>query len=82
MKNQYEQHLNAAALQEMGVPTVKSLKPKYEPIITDWLHHGETVAVNYPDQTQQIINQLVADYKSGINTAWNIDQQFDLKSPF
>ncbi|SPZ85418.1 Uncharacterised protein [Sphingobacterium multivorum] len=28
MKNQYEQHLNAASLEEMGVPVISSLKQK------------------------------------------------------
>lgn len=59
MKNQYEQHLNAAALQAMGVPVIKSLKPKNESIIANWLLNGEPVAVNYPNKTQEIVDQLV-----------------------
>ncbi|WP_294818593.1 glycosyltransferase family protein [uncultured Flavobacterium sp.] len=59
MKNQYEQHLNAAALRAMGVPVVRSLKPKHEPIILEWLEQDTRVAVNYPDITQQIIDMVV-----------------------
>jgi uncharacterized protein (TIGR00661 family) len=62
MKNQYEQQLNAAALKAMGVPVIKSLKPKYEPIITNWLQNGTPVAVNYPNDTQQIIDRLVLEH--------------------
>lgn len=59
MKNQYEQQLNAAALQEMNVPMVKSLKSKYAPIITDWLENGKPVEVDYPNSTQEIIDRIV-----------------------
>jgi len=59
MKNQYEQQLNAAALQAMGVPVIKNLKPKYESIIANWLLNGEPVAVNYPDKTQEIVDNIV-----------------------
>jgi len=62
MKNQYEQQLNAAALKAMGVPVIKNLKPKYERIIADWILNGETIKVNYPDMTQQIIDKLVVTH--------------------
>lgn len=63
MKNQYEQHLNAAALSEMNVPVVKSLKPKYKHLIEEWLENGQKVSVNYPDITQQIIDMIVDKHK-------------------
>jgi uncharacterized protein (TIGR00661 family) len=59
MKNQYEQHLNAAALQQMGVPVMKSLKSKHQDVLTDWLHNGKVIQVDYPDQTQKIIKEIV-----------------------
>lgn len=59
MKNQYEQQLNAAALREMGVPVIKSLKPKNSEIIRAWLENGRPVPVNYPDITQEIIDRVV-----------------------
>ena len=60
MKNQYEQHCNAAALEKMGVPKIKSLKRKHLPKIADWIASGKTVAVNYPDVTEQIIDRIIA----------------------
>lgn len=60
MKNQYEQQLNAAALKAMNVPVIKSLKPKWNPVISEWLQSGKRVAVNYPDNTQDIIDRIVA----------------------
>ncbi len=59
MKNQYEQHLNAAALQEMGVSVLKNLKPKHDRQLLDWLADNHIVSVDYPDQTQQIIDQIL-----------------------
>ncbi len=64
MKNQYEQHLNAAALQAMKVPVIKSLKPKYKTVISEWLENGQTIPVNYPDITQEIIDMIVKKHKA------------------
>ena len=62
MKNQYEQHLNAAALEEMGVPVIKSLKAKNDIAINAWLNSKHTVTVDYPDCTQDIIDKLLATH--------------------
>lgn len=59
MKNQYEQQLNAAALKAMGVPVIKSLKTKHEEAIQNWLNDGQVVEVNYPDQTQEILDLIM-----------------------
>ena len=64
MKNQYEQQLNAAALKAMGVPVIKSLKSKFEPVINDWLLNGKTIPVNYPDNTQQIVDMVVQKHST------------------
>lgn len=63
MKNQYEQHLNAAALIDLGVPVIKSLKKKYEYDIELWLNSDKVVQVNYPNNTMQIIETLVNRHK-------------------
>ena len=59
MKNQYEQHLNATALEEMGVPVLKSLKPEHDHLIDDWLTHGPVITVDYPDHTHEIVDQIL-----------------------
>ncbi|WP_460678558.1 glycosyltransferase family protein [Mucilaginibacter koreensis] len=61
MKTQYEQQLNAAALKSMGVPVIKSLKSKHEPVIEAWLNKGSIVEVNYPDETRQIIELILKE---------------------
>lgn len=59
MKNQFEQHCNAAALKELGVPVLKSLKAKHLPLINKWIESPEKVEVDYPDITEEIIDQIL-----------------------
>ena len=46
MKGQYEQQLNAEALRSMGVPVIKSLKPKHNDTILNWIQNGKPVEVD------------------------------------
>lgn len=62
MKNQYEQQLNAAALKEMGVPVIKSLKPKHNETILNWLNNGSPVKVDYGDNTREILEMIFRDH--------------------
>ena len=59
MKQQYEQQCNAAALEQMGVPVVKSFNDKHLDTLDNWLRVGQPVAVDYPDCTAAIIDQLL-----------------------
>ena len=61
MKGQYEQHCNAVALKEMGIPVLKSLKLDNVDKIKDWVENGKTIKVDYPDQTEDIINTILAE---------------------
>ena len=60
MKGQYEQHCNAAALKEMGVPILKSLELKHIDKLKSWIEKGSIIAVDYPDNTEEIINKIIA----------------------
>ncbi len=62
MRNQYEQQLNAAALRDMGVPVIKSLKNKYDMVIASWLANDRLVDVNYPDITASIIDRIITNH--------------------
>jgi len=62
MKTQYEQQLNAAALKHIGVPVIKSLKPKHSEIIADWIVNGKIIPVNYPDNTQQVLDLIFKNH--------------------
>lgn len=63
MKNQYEQHLNAASLEEIGVPVIKSLKKKSELDIESWLNAKSKVNVDYQDCTAEIVDNIVKKHK-------------------
>jgi uncharacterized protein (TIGR00661 family) len=59
MKGQYEQQCNAAALEKMGVPVIKSLKEKHIDKIKNWTIAKLFIGVNYPDITEQIIDSII-----------------------
>jgi len=61
MKGQYEQHCNAAALKDMGVPVIKSFKLKNIEKISKWLEDDTRIEVNYPDETEQIVNNVLTE---------------------
>lgn len=58
MKNQYEQHCNAAALQQMGVPVLKKLGLKYSETIARWIKNDDRIHVNYADNTQAALDKI------------------------
>lgn len=62
MKNQYEQALNAASLEKMGIPVIKNLKRKNYKIISEWLENDKIIEVNYPDITEEILEALLYEY--------------------
>lgn len=59
MKGQYEQQCNAAALETMSIPVLKSLKLKRVEQIEKWVKGKNYISVNYPNITAKIISQLV-----------------------
>lgn len=61
MKGQYEQQCNAAALKEMGVPVIKSLKVEKLDKIREWISDDTIIEVDYPDLTEEIINRIIAE---------------------
>lgn len=60
MKGQYEQQCNATALYKMGVPVIEALKNKHLPKIKKWVNTHQKINVNFPDQTEAIIDQILA----------------------
>lgn len=64
MKGQYEQQCNAAALQTMGVPVIKSLKEKHIDKIKVWTASKLIISVNYPDITEKIITAIIKKHNS------------------
>lgn len=62
MKRQYEQHFNAAGLKELGVPVIPKLSKKYIGTIKEWVKSDKIIPVDFPDETQQIVEQLLTEY--------------------
>ena len=65
MKGQYEQQCNAAALNDMGVPVIPSLKMKHLDKIKDWVEGNSHIEVCYPDMTEGIIDRLLQETRIG-----------------
>jgi uncharacterized protein (TIGR00661 family) len=61
MKGQYEQQCNMAALKQMGVPVLKSLKRKHLGALLDWIETETHVEVDYPDITDHIIDRILQE---------------------
>ena len=79
MKGQYEQKCNAAALKEMGVPVLKSLKLENVGKIMNWIQNGSTVEVDYPDNTEILINQILAIHKEAEKHINAKEKQYTVK---
>ena len=62
MKKQYEQSCNAAMLKEMGVPVIKKLNLETIPKIKKWLVDDAIVAVEYPDNTEELVTLIVENH--------------------
>lgn len=63
MKNQYEQHCNAAALESMGVPVLKNFKKKQLSLLQQWIEQTQPIDVNYLDITEKIVDMVLNDGK-------------------
>ena len=61
MKNQHEQHHNAAALEEMGVDVIKELNTSesIQNKIKQWLDKEDRIQVFYPNQTKTIFENII-----------------------
>jgi uncharacterized protein (TIGR00661 family) len=59
MKKQFEQHFNAEALKQMGVPVLKKVKRKHLDKIEAWLDSDVRVTVNYRDIAEEAVNKAL-----------------------
>ena len=59
MKGQYEQHCNAAGLKQLGVPVIPALTPAYYDTIRNWLEQPWNIQVDYPDEVQGILEDIL-----------------------
>jgi uncharacterized protein (TIGR00661 family) len=59
MKRQYEQHFNAAALRQLGVPVIKKVKKKHIGKIQDWIEGEKRISVSYTDVAPSAVEEAV-----------------------
>jgi uncharacterized protein (TIGR00661 family) len=62
MKDQYEQLCNAEAAGRLGVPVIWRLDNNFIAHLRKWLESSNTPLVNFPDETEAIVDNLVRTY--------------------
>lgn len=62
MKSQYEQHLNAESLKEIGIPVLESLDQANVHKLEKWVSQEQNIKVIFPDETKVIIDQIISTY--------------------
>jgi len=62
MKNQHEQHFNAASLKQLGVPVIKKVSKKNLTKIEEWIETEKKVAVNYKETARPAIERVLKLY--------------------
>ncbi len=63
MKNQHEQHFNAASLKYLGVPTIKKVSKKNLSKIEAWLDTNKIVEVDYKETARPAIERVLKLYE-------------------
>lgn len=61
MHNQYEQQCNALGLEKLGVPVIWKAA-EFESKLKNWVAHDSIIAVNFPDETEEIVRKTIAMY--------------------
>lgn len=62
MRGQYEQQCNALSASKLGVEVIHTIGPDFVQRINNWLANDKRVTVNFPDETAQIVDNMVKQY--------------------
>lgn len=65
MKGQFEQQCNGAALKMMSIPVLKNIKSKQYKKVKEWIDSDARVAVDFPDDTICIIDEILERHAKG-----------------
>ncbi|MCT4624407.1 MAG: glycosyl transferase [Schleiferiaceae bacterium] len=60
--NQFEQLMNAKALEEIGVPVVYQLNDASSHVIMNWINKKEVVHEKFPDLTERLVQNEILPY--------------------
>ncbi|WP_017260142.1 glycosyltransferase family protein [Pedobacter arcticus] len=64
IKNQFEQSCNAFAAEQLGVPLVKKIDDNLVSILRDWVSVEQKIHLDFPNQTAQIVDEIVKRFAS------------------
>ena len=67
MRGQYEQECNAVALDHLGVKSVDLFDQSILDNLKSWILDSTTIQINYPDQTDQILDKILNKQVSAVN---------------
>ena len=62
MINQYEQHCNALGAKKAGCTVIGEINGNFLNQLQSWIDYGKAVHIDYPDETAQIVAQLMRDH--------------------
>lgn len=62
MKGQYEQQCNALAASRLGVPVVHEIDDHFGTELSKWLNAENNIKVNFPNETEKIVEDMVKRY--------------------
>ena len=65
MHGQFEQQCNALAASKMGVPVIYGIDDNFTSHINRWVKSDDRVWVDFPDETAQIVHQMIGRYARG-----------------
>lgn len=63
MIGQYEQHCNAIGAKKAGCTVVPEINENFIAHIKSWIEFAKPVHINYPDETDQILSEILEPYK-------------------
>jgi uncharacterized protein (TIGR00661 family) len=66
MKQQYEQHCNAAGAASLGITVIKSLKQKHIPVVQNWLEQSTAIQIPFENQTNAILDMVLLNFSNSI----------------
>jgi hypothetical protein len=50
------------AASKLGVPVIDTIDDDFVPQLNQWIQSGKAVDVNFPDETAQIIDNMIKRY--------------------
>lgn len=62
MRYQYEQQCNAYALKQLGLPIIWASIHNWFPIVKEWVDNPQTFTFDFPNETEQIIDDVVSRF--------------------